>query len=57
MDIWSFQRAKLAEKYLKILEIGISSNLAIIASRRKGKTFYVLNDVSVLSRLKPERLK
>jgi uncharacterized protein len=45
MNIWCFHRLELAEKYLKILAIGISSNLAIIAPRRKGGTLFVLNDI------------
>ena len=52
MDVWYFPRLNLAEKYLKILGVGISSNLAIIAPRRKGKTLFVLNDVSILARRK-----
>ena len=50
MDVWYYPRQSLAEKYLKILEVGISSNLAIIAPRRKGKTLFVLNDISTLAR-------
>src|SRR5205809_2329978 len=50
MDIWYYPRIELAEKYLKVLNVGISSNLAIIAPRRKGKTLFVLNDVSSLAR-------
>ncbi len=50
MDIWYFPRTELAEKYLKILDIGISSNLAIIAPRRKGKTLFVLHDISSLAK-------
>lgn len=50
MDAWYFSRKDLADQYLKILGIGISSNLAVIAPRRKGKTLFVLNDVSVLAR-------
>ena len=52
MDVWYFPRLKLAEKYLKILEIGISSNLAIIAPRRKGETLFVLNDGHCCKNLK-----
>jgi 2-hydroxy-3-keto-5-methylthiopentenyl-1-phosphate phosphatase len=50
MDIWYYPRIELAEKYLKVLNAGISSNLAIIAPRRKGKTLFVLNDISSLAR-------
>lgn len=50
MDIWYYSRIELAKKYLKILNIGISSNLAIIAPRRKGKTLFVLNDISSAAR-------
>lgn len=52
MNTWYFPRVELAKQYLKILEIGISSNLAIIAPRRKGKTLFVLKDVSKLARKK-----
>lgn len=50
MDIWYFERTELAEKYLKVLNVGISSNLAIVGPRRKGKTLFVLNDISNLAR-------
>ncbi|MBB72771.1 MAG: hypothetical protein CMF50_10285 [Legionellales bacterium] len=50
MDSWYFPRLELADKYFKILELGISSNIAIIAPRRKGKTLFVLQDVSTLAR-------
>lgn len=49
-DVWYYPRIELARKYLKVLDIGISSNLAIIAPRRKGKTLFVLNDISRLAR-------
>lgn len=49
MENWYFKRTELAEKYLKIFEVGISSNLAIIAPRRKGKTLFVLQDISELA--------
>lgn len=52
MDVWYFQRLDLAQKYLKILEVGISSNLAVLAPRRKGKTCFVLNDISTMARKK-----
>jgi len=50
MDIWYFPRTKLAESYLKTLKIGISSNLAIIAPRRKGKTLFILQDISTIAK-------
>ena len=46
MDNWYFARVDQAEKFLKILDIGISSNLAITAPRRKGKTLFMLNDIA-----------
>lgn len=52
MDIWYFSRSGLAGQYLKIFDAGITSNLAIIAPRRKGKTLFVLNDVARLARRK-----
>ncbi len=50
MDIWYYSREELAEKYLKVLNTGISSNLAIFAPRRKGKTLFMLNDISSIAR-------
>lgn len=50
MDIWYFPRTELARKYLEILDVGISSSLGIVAPRRKGKTLFVLNDISELAR-------
>ncbi len=52
MDIWYFPRAALAQQYLNILDIEISPNLAIIAPRRKGKTLFVLKDISTLAKKK-----
>ncbi|MCW5590220.1 MAG: hypothetical protein KIT27_11240 [Legionellales bacterium] len=52
MDNWYFRRTELAEKYLKVLEVGISSNIAIIAPRRKGKTLFILNDITALAKNK-----
>lgn len=52
MDNWYFPRTELAKQYLDILNIGISSNLAIIAPRRRGKTLFVLNDIFTLARKK-----
>ncbi|MCZ6803428.1 MAG: hypothetical protein O7D86_05725 [Proteobacteria bacterium] len=52
MDNWHFARPELAAHYLNILDLGISLSLAIIAPRRKGKTLFVLQDVSPLARKK-----
>jgi len=52
MDTWYFPRLDLAKRYIKILEVGISSNLAIIAPRRKGKTLFVLQDISFFAKKK-----
>ncbi|MCF6235465.1 MAG: hypothetical protein L3J70_03700 [Gammaproteobacteria bacterium] len=49
MNNWHFPRPQLAKHYLNILALGISSNLAIIAPRRKGKTLFVLQDLSPLA--------
>jgi len=50
VGIWYYARTELAEKYLKVLSVGISSNLAIVAPRRKGKTLFVLNDISTIAK-------
>ena len=52
MNDWHFPRPELAKQYLQLLEIGICSNLAIIAPRRKGKTLFVLQDLAPLARKK-----
>lgn len=52
MDEWHFPRAQLANHYLSVLELGISSNLAIIAPRRRGKTLFVLRDLAPLAQKK-----
>lgn len=49
MDTWYYSREDLAEKCLKVLEIGISSNLSVVAPRRKGKTLFMLNDLASLA--------
>lgn len=49
MDKWHFPRPELATHYLNLLELGISSSLAIIAPRRKGKTLFVLQDLAPLA--------
>lgn len=52
MDDWHYPREELAEKYLGILALGISSNVAIIAPRRKGKTQFILQDLAPLAQSK-----
>ncbi len=52
MKEWHFPRKSLAEHYLELLNIGISSSLAIIAPRRKGKTLFVLRDLAPLAQKK-----
>lgn len=52
MNGWYFSRPELAEHYLKVLDLGISPNLAIIAPRRKGKTLFLLQDISPLAQKK-----
>lgn len=49
MDKWHFPRPELSAHYLNMLELGISSSLAIIAPRRKGKTLFVLQDLAPLA--------
>lgn len=46
MDGWHYPRTELAEKYLGLLALGIWSNFAIIAPRRKGKTLFILQDLA-----------
>lgn len=46
MDKWHFPRKDLADHYLGFLDLGISSNFAIVAPRRKGKTQFILQDLA-----------
>jgi len=46
MNDWHFARPELASKLLKIFEVGITSNIALIAPRRKGKTLFLLSDLA-----------
>ncbi len=46
MEGWHFPRTDLAEHYLSLLALGISSNFAIVAPRRKGKTLFILQDLT-----------
>jgi hypothetical protein len=52
MEGWHYPRTELAEQYLALLGLGITSNLAIIAPRRKGKTLFVLQDLAPLAQTK-----
>ena len=52
MEGWHYPRTELAEKYLGFLALGISSNFAIIAPRRKGKTLFILQDLAPLAKKK-----
>jgi hypothetical protein len=52
MEGWHYSRTELAEQYLGLLALGISSSLAIIAPRRKGKTLFILQDLAPLSQKK-----
>ena len=45
MNDWHFSRPELAERLLKIFDVGINSNIALIAPRRKGKTLFLLSDL------------
>ena len=46
MSDWNFSRPKLASKLLKVFDVGITSNIALIAPRRKGKTLFLLSDLA-----------
>lgn len=46
MDGWHFPRTVLAEHYLSLFDLGISSSFALIAPRRKGKTLFILRDLA-----------
>jgi len=50
MEGWHYPRTELAEQYLGLLALGISSSLAIIAPRRKGKTLFILQDLAALDK-------
>jgi hypothetical protein len=52
MEEWHFPRTELAEHYLNLLALGISSSFAIIAPRRKGKTLFILQDLAPLAQKK-----
>ena len=52
MESWYFSRTELADHYLKIFDIGISSNIAIFAPRRRGKTLFLLKDIAPLAQEK-----
>jgi len=45
MNDWHFARPEFSSKLLKIFEVGITSNIALIAPRRKGKTLFLLSDL------------
>ena len=49
MEGWHYPRKKLAEQYLGLLALGITSSLALIAPRRKGKTLFILQDLAPLA--------
>ena len=46
MTEWHYPRPELATKILKTFEVGITSYVALIAPRRKGKTLFLLNDLA-----------
>jgi hypothetical protein len=52
MDSWHYPRTELADHYLSLLSLGISSNFAIVAPRRRGKTLFVLQDLAPLAQKK-----
>jgi hypothetical protein len=45
-DIWHYQRTDLAQKYVEILNIGLSNALALFAPRRMGKTEFLRKDLT-----------
>ena len=49
MNDWHYPRADLAKKYLGMLELDITSSIGLIASRRKGKTEFLLQDLALLA--------
>lgn len=49
MEGWHYERGDLAQHYLDVLQLGVSSSFAIIAPRRKGKTLFILRDLAPLS--------
>lgn len=49
MEGWHYNRAALAQQYLDVFKLGISSSFAIIAPRRKGKTLFILRDLAPLA--------
>jgi hypothetical protein len=49
MSEWHYSRSELANQYLQLLNIGITSSIAIIAPRRKGKTLFILQDLAPLA--------
>lgn len=46
MSDWHFARPELAATLLRIFDVGITSNIALIAPRRKGKTIFLLRDLA-----------
>ena len=46
MEGWHYERGDLAQHYLDVLQLGVSSSFAIIAPRRKGKTLFILRDLA-----------
>ncbi|MFT6123855.1 MAG: putative AAA+ superfamily ATPase, partial [Oleiphilaceae bacterium] len=47
MTDWHFSRPDLVTKSLKLFKVGITSNIALIAPRRKGKTLFLLSDLAL----------
>lgn len=52
MEDWHYPRTELAEQYLNLVGLGINSSFAIIAPRRKGKTLFILKDLSPMAEKK-----
>ncbi|GAA3973802.1 hypothetical protein GCM10022278_33620 [Allohahella marinimesophila] len=49
MREWHYPRNDLTRQYLGLLELGITSSLAITAPRRRGKTLFILQDLAPLA--------
>jgi hypothetical protein len=44
-DPWHYSRPELAEKYLKVFDVGLTSARALFAKRRMGKSEFLEQDL------------
>ena len=44
-DSWHFPRTELAEKYLQVFDVGLTSARALFAKRRMGKSEFLEQDL------------